>query len=703
MPLYPFETQLVADANTPGLVLTNAVVTIYDPNDTGMTTPLALVNPQGLPADNPVTVTAQGFIPAFQAELPQVLWSGGGYSGYLNSFQGVLAAAEAAQLAAEAAAASAAGAAAGGPHTHPASDISTGTLDPARLPAVTTSAQGAMLAADKIKLNDATSAATASKLVIRDANGRAQFATPSLAADAATKGYVDGLASGGSAYEQSVQLLSGTANATANRTAIQAAIDAVKNTSGTVTLLPPGGNAYEAANAAFVDDRITHPSRVIVRSAAPNGVMIKAAANIPGDIWVCGATDETDTNWHYGQLQGVQFDGNKANNTQNSALTVTSVTYAASPEIPTVANALTLTTSVAHGYRIGDVVKLAGASVAGLNGEWVVLRVPTTTTFKITVNGASTMAGATGVTSRRLKNGVSVQRGGETAELMNVMVNNCADHGFYYGIQGVPMMMTNCSAFYNNGYGYSVWPDRPLTMVQPSGDGNTLGLLGVQGSSGVATGQSALTVINMKAEFLTVPAVTFTHWDGSAVFVGGAVEMSSGNTAPAFRRIGTGNGRIKFLDTRVDMRNTGTATVFNDQNAAYSRQTSHIYAFSYTDDIGPDTHRCMTRWDYLGGTTPTPYIDNAATWWLAVANATAVTVQAPTSYVPQFDKDVQTITILVQNTSAAAISVSFVSNYKIEGWTPPAAGKAKLVTFKHIAGVTGTNWYCQSISPDFTP
>lgn len=76
-------------------------------------------------------------------------------------------------------------------HTHAAGDVASGVFDPARLPAVTTTAQGAMLAADKVKLNNAVSAATASRLVIRDAAGRAQFATPSAAADAAPKGYVD--------------------------------------------------------------------------------------------------------------------------------------------------------------------------------------------------------------------------------------------------------------------------------------------------------------------------------------------------------------------------------------------------------------------------------------------------------------------------------------------------------------------------------
>lgn len=41
-------------------------------------------------------------------------------------------------------------------------------------------------------VHGSTSSATASKIVERDAAGRAQFATPSAAADAATKGYVDG-------------------------------------------------------------------------------------------------------------------------------------------------------------------------------------------------------------------------------------------------------------------------------------------------------------------------------------------------------------------------------------------------------------------------------------------------------------------------------------------------------------------------------
>lgn len=57
--------------------------------------------------------------------------------------------------------------------------------------AATGSVDGTMSAADKTKLDDASVSATASTLVIRDANGRAQFAEPASANDAATKNYVD--------------------------------------------------------------------------------------------------------------------------------------------------------------------------------------------------------------------------------------------------------------------------------------------------------------------------------------------------------------------------------------------------------------------------------------------------------------------------------------------------------------------------------
>ncbi|ASR80652.1 minor tail protein [Arthrobacter phage Piccoletto] len=78
-------------------------------------------------------------------------------------------------------------------HTHAAADVTSGTFDPARLPAATTSAQGALSAADKTMLNAASAAATANTLVKLDGFGRAQVATPAAAADIATKAYADGV------------------------------------------------------------------------------------------------------------------------------------------------------------------------------------------------------------------------------------------------------------------------------------------------------------------------------------------------------------------------------------------------------------------------------------------------------------------------------------------------------------------------------
>jgi len=60
----------------------------------------------------------------------------------------------------------------------------------------TSASAGLMSSSDFSKLFDATSEATASKLVIRDATGQAKFGTPTDDAHAATKGYVDAARAG---------------------------------------------------------------------------------------------------------------------------------------------------------------------------------------------------------------------------------------------------------------------------------------------------------------------------------------------------------------------------------------------------------------------------------------------------------------------------------------------------------------------------
>ena len=60
----------------------------------------------------------------------------------------------------------------------------------------TSASAGLLSASDFTKLGDATSEASANKLVIRDAGGQAKFGTPTDDAHAATKGYVDAARSG---------------------------------------------------------------------------------------------------------------------------------------------------------------------------------------------------------------------------------------------------------------------------------------------------------------------------------------------------------------------------------------------------------------------------------------------------------------------------------------------------------------------------
>lgn len=83
-------------------------------------------------------------------------------------------------------------------HTHAAVDVTTGILDPARLPAATASIQGAMSAVDKAKLDAASATTVASTLAVRSAAGHLYAnvflgdAAQSAAVNAMTrKDYVD--------------------------------------------------------------------------------------------------------------------------------------------------------------------------------------------------------------------------------------------------------------------------------------------------------------------------------------------------------------------------------------------------------------------------------------------------------------------------------------------------------------------------------
>lgn len=71
-----------------------------------------------------------------------------------------------------------------------------GTFEWGMIAAATPLVSGLMSAADKAKLDAATSSPTPDTLMLRDGNGNAQVGTPLVAADIANKGYVDGVVSG---------------------------------------------------------------------------------------------------------------------------------------------------------------------------------------------------------------------------------------------------------------------------------------------------------------------------------------------------------------------------------------------------------------------------------------------------------------------------------------------------------------------------
>src|SRR5690606_9402015 len=87
-------------------------------------------------------------------------------------------------------------------------------------------------------IHGATSSATANRLVIRDSAGRAQFATPSAAADAATKGYADRHANATSVH-------GATSSATANRLII-------RDSNGRASVADPT-SASHIATKGYVD------------------------------------------------------------------------------------------------------------------------------------------------------------------------------------------------------------------------------------------------------------------------------------------------------------------------------------------------------------------------------------------------------------------------------------------------------------------
>ena len=78
-------------------------------------------------------------------------------------------------------------------HKHSGSDITTGTIDPARIQKATAAADGLMRAADKAKLDTATTSLVGGAIVQRFSDGQIYAAEPKTTISATPKSYVDAL------------------------------------------------------------------------------------------------------------------------------------------------------------------------------------------------------------------------------------------------------------------------------------------------------------------------------------------------------------------------------------------------------------------------------------------------------------------------------------------------------------------------------
>jgi phage tail sheath protein FI len=232
---------------------------------------------------------------------------------------------------------------------------------------------------------------------------------------------------------------------------------------------------------------------------------------------------------------------------------------AAAPLGATVAGTtVTITTSAAHPFQVGDTVVIAGVAVAGYNGTWVVAAVPSATTFTFTSPAAALAASGGGnaqtVPDHLLINGhqftitgspsgnssaLAASPAGATEAVNTVTITTTAAHGFNVGsvvqISGVGV------AAYNGSWTVTATPSattfqftHPTAGLAASGGGNANPTISIT-PTGHGAWPAGMPVLRLRAaNSIGAPSPTINVQGATQLYLGALVELDNGTSKEQF-------------------------------------------------------------------------------------------------------------------------------------------------------------------------
>lgn len=482
--------------------------------------------------------------------------------------------------------------------------------------------------------------------------------------------------------------------------ALQAAINSKKGRGGTVWVPEaPNGVTINIANT------VTIWPRVRVLGASSLGTRFKAAAGLNRQMFTAGATDGTDTNWHWGELSNIYIDGNKANQTAPASVTPSSVAYTNG------SINITITTPAAHGLSIGDVLIFSGFTPDHYNGRYAVFSTPSANTFTLNLLVGPSANPTTIGSYRRWVGGIALPQAGEASCMRNVVANNCYDDGIFQGPVGTPMRYESLSLHGNGNDGLALWTDRPVVVDCPSGDANGASLVGVHGKSAVGNAVGSVLINGIKAENATTPAVLIDDYPQVVTLLGGAITMDATNStaqvAPIIRTSKSANSGLVVLGvTFTPQYSNAASNLFLDQTSTAasvgtttSSATAHTFFVPQVNNPVRATRITQRRVTLTDAASVVVNAAGGRLFQLTAGSTVGATrsIATPTAP-PSGAPNVQDITIQVRNNTGAAMTTSWGTGYKMAAWTDPGNGKAISISFVY----DGANWIEYARTAEYT-